>query len=50
MFFPWVFVINPIVSIWINRPYREAAKKLINRLWKKNLATITMVQPTSAIH
>jgi hypothetical protein len=28
---PWITVANPIVTIWINHPYREAAKQLLTR-------------------
>jgi hypothetical protein len=43
---PWISVINPIVSIWINRPYRDAVavKKLVHSLFKKNPMTIHPLQ------
>jgi hypothetical protein len=39
----WIPIANPIVGIWINRPYRDATKIMFARLFKKNSATT--VQP-----
>jgi hypothetical protein len=39
----WLPVLNPLVSIWINKPYRDASKQLLGRLFKNN--SITPVQP-----
>jgi hypothetical protein len=44
MLYPWITVINPLVSIWINRPYRDAVKKLIYKIFKSNLAN-TIINP-----
>jgi hypothetical protein len=39
----WVPAVNPLVSIWINRPYRDAVSKFIGSLFRKNTAA-------SAVH
>jgi hypothetical protein len=44
LIYNWLPVANPIVSIWINRPYRDAVKKLVASLSKKHTA-VTPVQP-----
>jgi hypothetical protein len=41
----WLPIVNPMVSIWINRPYRDAVKKFVASLFKKH--SITPVQPLS---
>jgi hypothetical protein len=35
----WYLVVNPIVGIWINKPYRDAVQKMFARLFKKNSVT-----------
>jgi hypothetical protein len=40
----WLPLANPMVSIWINRPYRDAVKKCICGIFKSN-STITPIQP-----
>src|SRR4051812_94676 len=40
--FAWLPVVNPIVSIWINRPYRDAVSKFIATIFKKNNSVTTV--------
>jgi hypothetical protein len=46
----WIAVANPIVSIWINRPYRDAVIKFIKSHIRKlkNISTNT-IHPNPAI-
>jgi hypothetical protein len=39
----WIPMINPVVSIWINRPYRDAVKKFFAKIFNKN--SLTTVHP-----
>jgi hypothetical protein len=39
----WIPIVNPMVSIWINRPYRDAVKKFVASIYKND--SITPVQP-----
>jgi hypothetical protein len=45
----WLPVANALVSIWINRPYREAVQKLFSKtlyiFTKKNSANIVHPNP-----
>jgi hypothetical protein len=46
LLFSWLPVVNPIVSIWINRPYRDAVRKFIGRILRKtSTATTATVHP-----
>jgi hypothetical protein len=46
----WITVANPIVSIWINRPYRDAVKKLIkNFIDKFKQTSANTIHPNPAI-
>jgi hypothetical protein len=41
----WLPVINPLVSIWINKPYRDAIKKFLANLSIFNKNSVVPVQP-----
>jgi hypothetical protein len=42
----WLPVLNSIVGIWINTPYRDVVKKFMAGVFKKNsIAPATVVQP-----
>jgi hypothetical protein len=41
----WLPVGNPIVSIWINTPYRDAVKKFFANLFKRNTNSISPAIP-----
>jgi hypothetical protein len=43
LFYNWLPIANPVVGMWINRPYRDAVKNFICTLIKKN-SQITPVQ------
>jgi hypothetical protein len=45
MIFPWITVINPIVSIWINRPYRDAVKNAVFKVISTNAIHPTPAAP-----
>jgi hypothetical protein len=42
----WLPVANPVISIWINRPYRDAVRKFLV-CFKQNPVNVTKVQPFS---
>jgi hypothetical protein len=44
LFFHWISVANPIVSIWNNRPYRDAVKKIFGSILKTK-SPVTTVKP-----
>jgi hypothetical protein len=41
----WIPVANPIVSIWNNRPYRDAVKKIFGKILKTKTPVTTLVKP-----
>jgi hypothetical protein len=45
LFYNWIPVANPIVSIYNNRPYRDAVKKILLRKIHKIKSPVTTVQP-----
>jgi hypothetical protein len=44
MMAPWITVINPMVTIWINRPYRDTVKKAACRVILANA-----IHPSTAV-
>jgi hypothetical protein len=47
MLCPWVTVVNPLVTIWINVPYRDVVKKIIFIILK--IDTVTLIHPAPAM-
>jgi hypothetical protein len=41
----WLPVLNSIVGIWINTPYRDVVTKFMARVFRRNSITSATVQP-----